>query len=348
MGIWYVSRETVKSAMDIKSTAQNDRDVDSAIESASRSLEGKLHRRFYPWTGTRYFDWPSGEGFPWRLWLDGNDLVSVTSLVGGGVVVPADNYFLRRTDGIDEPPFNVIELDLGDSASFNTGPTHQRDIAITGVYAGAPIDEVPVGVTDEALDATETEFTLSDASAVGVGSVLRIDEERVVVTGRAALDSAATIATDLTAQANNVSVPVSSGTGFQVGETILIDSERMLITDVAGNTLTAKRAFDGVLAAHTSGATVYRYNSYTVTRGVLGTTAATHSNGATVSVWSPPGLVSELCLAYALNNLLQRQSGYARQSGEGDNAKEYSGRGIRSIEKDAMTQHGRQLRARAV
>src|SRR5690606_22447868 len=56
---WYTTRETVKAALDYKETARNDAQVDRAIESASRAVEGLLHRRFYPETATRYFDWPN-------------------------------------------------------------------------------------------------------------------------------------------------------------------------------------------------------------------------------------------------------------------------------------------------
>lgn len=54
----YATREEVKSALDIKQTARNNDQVDRAIDSASRAVEGLLHRVFYPTFDTRYVDWP--------------------------------------------------------------------------------------------------------------------------------------------------------------------------------------------------------------------------------------------------------------------------------------------------
>ncbi len=83
-------------------------------------------------------------------------------------------------------------------------------------------------------------------------------------------------------------------------------------------------------------------------RAALGTTAATHLTAAPVLRWAVPSLAAELNLAYAINNVLQRQSGYARTSGSGDNETEYTGRGIRWLEKQALSAIGRQARTRAV
>ena len=64
-------------------------------------------------------------------------------------------------------------------------------------------------------------------------------------------------------------VDVTSGSLFEVGQTILIDSEQMWISAIATNTLT-------------------------VTRGVNGTTAATHASGATIQTYEYP-VVQDAC-----------------------------------------------------
>ena len=77
---WYATREQVKRALDIAETARNNAQVDRAIAAASRSIEAQMHRRFYPWDGTRYFGfrpWNDGTS-SWRLWLAEDDLVSVS------------------------------------------------------------------------------------------------------------------------------------------------------------------------------------------------------------------------------------------------------------------------------
>lgn len=338
----YVTREAVKSALDVKQTARSDAQVDRAIAAASRAVEARLRRRFYPETDTRYFDWPTSRSrTSWRLWLDANELISVTSLSSGGTTISPADYFLRRSDDRDEPPYDQIQLDLGTSAVFDTGDTHQKNIAITGVF-GYCADEEATGSLAEALDDSETEVDVTDSSLIGVGDLIRVDDERMIVTGKMMLDTGVT-ASALTDRNNDVSITLSTATGAPtVGEVILIDSERMLVVDRAGLVLTVKRAWDGsVLASHASGASIWAPRTLTVSRAVLGTTAASHEDGTAVARHVPPALVTELALAYALNNLLQSQSGYARTAGEGDNAREFTGRGIRALEKDAFRAYGR-------
>lgn len=353
MGIWYASRDQVKLALDIMETSRNNVAVDRAIEAASRSVEGLLHRRFYPELATRYFDWPNGQyARSWRLWLDSNELVSVSSLVSGGTTIPPANYFLRSGDDRNEAPYSYIELDLDSSSTFGGGSTHQRDIAITGVYAGCPIDELPTGLLAEALDSSETGVDVTDSSDIGVGHLIRVDSERMVVTGKTMLDTGVNIhATDsLTASKADVGILMSTTTSAPVaGEVILVDSERMLVVDVAGSTLTVIRAWDGsVLATHAAGADIYAPRTLTVTRGSLGSTAASHDTAAPVYRFAPPGPVVSLTIAEALVSLLNEAAGYARTTSSADSARETAGRALQSVRDSAKVSHGRKGRTRAV
>jgi hypothetical protein len=348
--VWYCTREDVKRALDIKETARTDGQVDRAIASSSGGVEGLLHRRFYPWTGTRYFDWPNHQyARPWRLWLDDNELISVTTLATGGTVIPASDYFPRRSDMRDEPPYTHIEVDLDSSAAFGGGDTHQRDIAITGVW-GHSLNEAPAGVLAEALDATETDVDVTNGAAIGVGQIIRVDTERMIVTGRGWLDTGQDLGgSGLTDRNNDVTVPVSVGSAFTVDEVLLIGSERLLVTDVAGNNLTVKRAWDGsVLAAHPTGADIYASRTLTVERGALGTTAAAHSSGAAVAKHVFPSLVQSLAVAEAIVELEQEKAAYARTVGSGDNQREAAGRGIKAIRDEAYRRYGRKARVRAI
>lgn len=100
--------------------------------------------------------------------------------------------------------------------------------------------------------------------------------------------STTTINADLTASATSVSV--ASGTPFSVGHTILIDSEQMYVTAVVTNTLT-------------------------VVRGVNGTTAATHTSGATVYIYEYPDPIVEACLIQAMRWWKRKDSSFATQIG---------------------------------
>lgn len=350
MGVSYTTRERVKSALDIAETARVNALVDRAIESGSRMAEGLLQRRFYPWTGTRYKDWPDVQSRrSWKLYLDEDELVSVTSLVAGGVTIASGSYFLEPSNapalGL---PYTQIQINLASTAVFDSDDTHQRAIAIGGVFAGCTLDETPGGTLAEALDSSETAVDVSDSASVGIGSLLRVDSERMIVTNKTLLTTGQTLQTPLTAAESDQSVVVTTGSAFAVDEMITLDAERMRIVDIAGNTLVVQRAQDGsTLAAHT-GSTIYAPRTLTVQRGVLGTTAAAHSSGADLAVHVVPGPVESLSTAYALNEVLQKASGYARISGAGENAKEFTGRGIKSLEADAVQAYGRRARYRGV
>ncbi|MEU6781490.1 hypothetical protein ABZ912_19980 [Nonomuraea angiospora] len=358
MGLpWYCTREDVQRALDVKETARSSRQVDRAIEASSREIEGCLHRTFYPELTTRSFDWPSPDrSRSWRLWLNQHELISITTLVAGGVTIDPGDVLLYPASG---PPYNRVEVNLGSSAAFASGDTHQQAISLAGLYGGCLDASAPAGELAAAvLTTTASTVDVSDAAAVGVGDLLKVGDERMIVTGRSMLDTAQTLSANLGASAAAVTVAVADGTGYAVDEVILIDSERMLIVDIAGNALTVKRAWDGsVLAAHTSGADVYAPRRLVVERGAVGTTAASHSNGVTIVKHVPPGPVVALCVGLSLAQLLGEQSGYARpesRSGSSNTASssrprnQEPGVGLAALWESAYASCGRKGRVRGV
>src|SRR6266536_1045041 len=347
MGVWYATREDVKSALDLKESARANAQVDRVIESASRSVEGLLRRRFFPQVATRYFDWPSYQyALPWRLWLDQDEIISLTSMTAGGVTITPGNVNLEPANS--GPPYTRIEINLGSSSSFASGPSYQRALTLTGVF-GYSADEEPAGALAALISSTTAATAdVTDSAAVGVGTIVKVDGERMLVTEKSMLTTGQTLQTPLTASVADVTVNVTTGSAYVVGETILLDSERMLVVDVAGNALTVRRAYDGSVLASHSGSTIYAPRRLTVTRGALGTTAATHSNAAPVVRHVVPGLVRELAVAEAVNTLEQEQSGYARVVGEGEAAIEVRGQGLQSIRMAALDRYGRRARSRAV
>lgn len=310
----YTTREILKRALDQGEIPKNNRNIDRCIVSASRAAEGICHRIFYPRTATKYFDWPNEQdALAWRLWLDDQDLISVTTLTSGGSTIAAANYNLEpnRTG----PPYNRLEIDISTSSNFGGGSTHQQDISILGLWGFAD-DHDDVGTVTEALDASETAVDVSAAASadIGVGSILKVDSERMLVTERAQLDTGINVGgAGLTANKNSQTLTVSDGTQFAVGEVLLIEAERVLIEEISGNTLTVERAFEGsTIATHAAGVDIYAPRTLTVTRGALGSTAATHSSGATVSLWRTPGLLRQYVTADAIHQLMQEQTGWFR------------------------------------
>ena len=350
----YATREDVMRALDSKLTARNSAQIDRALQSASRDVDSLCHRRFYPETATRYFDWPDSQyGTSWRLWLDDSELISVTTLSSGGTTIAASDFNLEPNRS--GPPYSRLEINVGSSAAFGGGSTHQRDIAITGLW-GYSNNETTAGTLAAAVSTT-TATTISvdgaAAAALGVGSVIRVDSERMLVTARAMADTGQNVGgAGLTAQQNSVTLAVTDGTAFSVDEILLVESERMLVVDIAGNSLTVKRAWDGsVLAAHAAGVDIYASRTLTVIRGALGTTAATHSSGATVNRWDPPGPVQDLTIAEAITRLTNEQAGYARtrKSGDGGTSeKAMDATALAGLRQQVYVSHGRKGRVRAV
>jgi hypothetical protein len=354
----YCTREDVTGALDVKLTARSYRQVDRAVQSGTRSVEGLLHRTFRPVTATRYFDWPNHQyARAYRLWLDANELVSVSALVAGGVTIPASDYFLEPANY--GPPYNRIEIDLASSSAFAAGDTHQRAIAVTGLF-GYGNDEEQVGDLTSTLDAdiADTASATWTTAHIGVGDVLRIDSERMIVTDKTMVDSGQNLGgAGLAASMADVTVPVADGSAFAVGVVLRLDSERMLLVDKAGNNLTVKRGWDGtVLAAHSAGVDVYTLTGVELDRAQLGTTLAAHTSGADIFRHLVPPLVRELNIAEAINTIQQEGSGYARRSGLGEERGsgqarsdiEASGRGLDDTREQAWAAFARKARSRAV
>lgn len=345
---WYCTREDVKGALDSKETARNNAQIDRAIDSASRSIESMLNRVFYPSLATKYFDWPNNQdGRAYRLWLDEQEVISITTLTSGGTVIPAASYNLEPVNV--GPPYSHIEVKLSSTSAFSTGSTHQQTIVVTGLF-GYDNNYTSAGTANGALNSSTTAVSVTDSYLIGIGSLIKVDSEIMVVTNKQMLTTSQVLGgAGLAASNSDVTVPVSNGTLFAVGEVILLDSEKMLIVEISANNLSVKRAWDGsVLAAHTAATTIYAPRTLVVERGSLGTTAASHLTAAPISVYKVPGPVKALCIAEALNTLQQESSGYARDAGQGGSSKSNQIDGLQGKRNEVYASHGRKFRQRVV
>ena len=347
---WYATREQVKRALDVAETARNNAQIDRAIASSSRSIESQTHRKFYPYDGTRYFGfrpWRDASS-SWRMWTNGDEIVSVSSLVVAGDTISSSDYFLEPINS--GPPYDRIEMDLSSNSVFTSDDTWQRAVAVTGTF-GFWDEQEQVGTLASNLDADITDtatITWSDPVDVGVGSILKIDSERVIVTEMSFVDSTQN-ASALTAANSDVAITVSDGTGFYVGEVIRIDSERMLVVDTASTTLTVKRAWDGsVLAAHSLNADIYGRTGVTLQRASLGTTLAAHTTSDVVYRYVVPAGINDLCIAEAVTQLEQEKGSYARSQGSSESEFTGIGRGLQGIRKAVYAEYGRKARTRAI
>src|SRR3989304_1301078 len=351
---WYASREQVLSSLEIMNVARANTLIDTKIAAASESVEGLLHRRFYPELKTLYFDWPSRQYSPtYMLELGDNELISLTTLTAGGTVILSSDYWLRRDDDKDEPPYSRIEIDRSSSAAFASGTTSQRAISAVGTAGFSATDTgIASALLSAGINAAVTTLVLNPSSGVydiGVGSIILIGTERLQLVERRMSTTSQTLQSAMTALMSDVIVDVTDGTLFATGETILIDAERMRIDDIAGNNLIVTRAWDGtVMATHAGTATVYALRTFSAKRGVLGTTAAAHSTADPAYGHNYPGLINELCIAETVVMLEQNASAYARVVGTGSSAREAAGKGLEDIRARAVATYGRKCRLGAI
>lgn len=351
---FYCTRETLKDALDVAETARTNAQIDRQLASATEAVDGQLCRgrmAFSLLDTTRYYDWPVLDGGgAWRLWLDDGPWVSVSSVSVAGVAINSSNYYLLPLN--EGPPFVELQILRNTGATFAGSSTPQKAVAITGT-AGYRDDRVSAGALNGAVNASVTTWTLTDGSVAGVGDLLVCESERAVVAGRTWVDSGQTLAGGGLASSNAGVALTPSGlaTAFAVGEQLTIDSEVFDVVDIVGSALRVRRAADGsVLAAHTAGAAINVKRGYTVVRGCMGTTAASHSDTTAVQVHRPPQLVRELCLAEAITGLLSAKAGYSRSMRlNSDSAvKQVLGTGLDQLRAAVVKRHGKQMRVGAV
>ncbi len=349
----YATRERVKRLADIKLTARNDQQVDDAIEAASDSVDGLLHRVFYPTVTTRYFDWPNFDyAYPWRLWLNDKELADVTANVpvvtsGGQVIPSAACNFEPVNSG---PPFTYLELRRDMPYSFGVGQTPQRDVGISGTF-GYWTRTQPGGALASAMgDTTGTTATVTNGAAVDVGDNILVGSERMLVTDRQMVSTGQTQQGSgvSTAMKNDELLQVADGTAFSPQEIVQLDAEQLLVVSVTGNFLAVIRAWNGTTLAVHSGATVYALRQLTVVRGALGTVPAAHAGSTAVVVAVVPPLVRQLAEAEAIVAVAQQVGAYAQVQGDGQSKVVKIGQGLPDLRDRCYTAFGRKSRIRVV
>jgi hypothetical protein len=356
MGIWYTTRERIYSSLEVTETARARELVDRQIASASRRVEGLLRRRFYPETKALSFDWPNSSGAPpWEIQVEGdNEIIAVHSVTSGGVVVPVNNLLLRRWDEKPEPPYQRVQIDLSTSSVYTGGDTWQEAIVFNVDTGYNPTDLSYVdGLLAAGINASVKSFTINPSTDaelnVGVGSLIVVGTERMQVTNRRMADVGTNTAGVLGDNQSDRLLAVQDGTKFVVGELIQIDAERMRIDEITGNNLSVTRAWDGSsLDEHLSGVDIYAQRLFTVQRGILGTSGASHSLADTVTCHRFAEGVADLTEAETLVGIEQSASAYARVVGSGLSARESVGKGLEDLRNQCIMRYGRSFRSGAV
>jgi hypothetical protein len=352
MGIGYASREQVMRSLEILQASYSGSLIDAKIEWASRLIDNACHRRFYPERRTISHDWPNyRDQYTWSIDLPGiNEMISLASVVSGGTNITSGCY-LSNADDLDEPPYSTLQVDLSSASAFSTGVTFQRSLVITGLFGyNDTATDLAGGALSAGYNSSVQTINIAPSSGEftpGIGSLLLVGTERMVVRGRQMIASGATISSDATDK-QSVNVITSTGAaGFAAGETILVDGERMYVNEVAGNNILVRRSWDGTpLSPHTTGAAIYALRQFTVTRGALGSTAASHLNADPVYVHKFP--VNEWCVAETVCALEQNAGAYARTVGTGSSSRDTVGAGLEDVRSNGYVSFGRKGRLAAI
>ena len=356
MPSYYCTVEDVRGALEESTSAYDLTQVLRAIGAGSDDVDNCVKYTngiFRPLFAVYSYLWPDVQtSWYYRQWLDANRLISVTSIVSGGVIIPPldplgrPNYFLEpQAYG---PPYDRVEIDLATSSAFSFAGTPQRATDITGLW-GYDDQRAAAGTLAGALGVADNPIVVSDGSACGIGDHLIIDLERIEVLGKTWHDSTQTSTAPLAASKAANTVAVGTGSYFNAGEMILIDSERMLVQDQAANNLTVKRGYDGsVLAAHSGGAEVWDQHALVVTRGAQGSVAATHSNAAPITRHLVPPAVRSLAVASSVQAILMERSGWAVQLGPAGAGAQRRMANLDEMRANVSANYGRQTRTRVV
>jgi len=195
-------------------------------EAASRYLDAKTHRWFYPKIETRYYDHPEDAG---RLKVD-KDLLEVAEFTtqNGDVEVTDDQYYLMLAGSYNHTPYDRIVLKTNSDRTqlIYTG-TLQKANAVTGTW----------GYHEDWSNAWQSSGdAIADATGIN-----------------------ATVTTVNVADGDGADI-YGVTPRFKAGQTLKIGDEFMYLTAISTNALTVVRGINGSTAAvHATAAAISVY-----------------------------------------------------------------------------------------
>ena len=200
--------------------------MNSICTAASRWLDAKTHRWFYPLIETRYFDHPADAT---RLLVD-KDLLEISTFTTQNTetTVTSDEYFLMCADSYNLTPYDRIVLKTdGTRTRLLFSGTMQKADAVTGTW----------GYHEDWSNAWQS----SGDAIADVGGIN------------------ATVAAVTVADADGADI-FGVTPRFKIGQTLKADDEFMYLTAISSNTLTVIRAINGsTAAAHDAAVVIYVY-----------------------------------------------------------------------------------------
>jgi hypothetical protein len=183
----YATIGDYKNNKDIESVDSDDDSViEQLIESASRFIDEKTAKTFYPRVQTRYQSVPEyGDQEPEELWLDDSLLEVITLTNGNGVVVSANDYYAKPRN--DYPKYAIC---LKDSATIgwvsDSAGNDDYVIAVNALWGFHDQYQVRGWTVATAVNkiggmtATESPITVDLGTNIAPGKIVKIDNEIMI------------------------------------------------------------------------------------------------------------------------------------------------------------------------
>jgi hypothetical protein len=159
--------------------AADDAVIEVLLKQASRYIDSKTARHFYPRIETRYYNVPDARDSARLLELDDDLLEIITLTNGDGTVLTSAYYNLRPKNY--SPRFG-IELKESTSTFWETDSdgNAQDAISVLGIWGYHDYYNLAwlLGSTAaEAMDASETGYDVTSATGFVTGNLIRFDNE---------------------------------------------------------------------------------------------------------------------------------------------------------------------------
>jgi hypothetical protein len=292
--------------------AEDETELLDYIRQASDYIDQEIGKGsgFIPVTAARRFD---GKGII-HLYVD--PLLAITSIVEDGDTLLTTDYLLYpRNRYWDDGPYTRITIDP-DATTLNAWTYEDDVVVITGRW-GLYEKTVATGETVSLAAAGTTDLAVASGASVSPGMILKIEDEQCLVTATGASENATSLLS-AAVTTSDTTISVDDGSEFSAGEELQIGTEDFKILKINTNDLYVARSWNGTAkAAHLDNAQVKVYRTYTIERGLNGTTAAAHTSKA-ASQYIPPRLVNYFCRQIAALMLKKAKSGFAGKTGNVD------------------------------
>jgi hypothetical protein len=186
----YVTVDTIKSAsaLDITGTG-DDRRLRRIIEGVSRQIDAHCNRRFFQLSATRKFDSSGGQSLliPDLVSIDSNGVKTDDNKDRTFETTWATSDYLTEpanadpTGGHDASrPYTRLIVDT-DSGSKTDWPQGRQTVQIAGEWGFWRRQRVAAEVTNEPLDASETDVDVDSLTDIEAGHTILVESEQMYV-----------------------------------------------------------------------------------------------------------------------------------------------------------------------